>query len=159
MSILNSKSVKTKYMKHLVVLFLIFCGFVASGNSKLKDKEKEEILNILDKQIEAWNEGDLEKFMETYWKSDKLVFVGSRGPTYGWQATLNSYKKGYPDKTAMGNLKFKVLDLNKIDRNTVFLIGRFELAREMGDLSGHFTIVIQKISGQWVIVSDHSSSD
>lgn len=146
-------------MKHLIVFILLVCGFFVHANEQLKSKEKEEILSILDKQIEAWNNGNLEKFMDTYWKSDKLVFVGSRGPTYGWQATLDNYKKGYPDKTAMGKLNFKVLDISKIDRNSVFLIGRFELTREIGDLAGHFTIIIQKINGKWVIVSDHSSSD
>jgi len=81
-----------------------------------------------------------------------------RGPTYGWQATLESYKKGYPDKIAMGQLKFDVLEISKIDRKTVFVIGKFELTREIGNLSGHFTLVIQKIEKEWLIVSDHSSS-
>jgi hypothetical protein len=97
--------------------------------------------------------------METYWNSEKLVFVGSRGPTYGWQATLANYKKGYPDKAAMGILNFKILDISKIDKRTVFLIGRFELTREIGDVAGHFTLLIQKINKEWKIVSDHSSAE
>jgi hypothetical protein len=96
--------------------------------------------------------------METYWNSEKLSFVGSRGPTYGWQATLESYKKGYPDKAAMGNLKFTILDISKIDRKTIYVIGKFDLTRDVGNLSGHFTLVIQKIKNEWLIVSDHSSS-
>ena len=130
----------------------------SAAEIKIKAKEKSEIEGLLAKQVEAWNEGDLEKFMETYWKSEKLVFVGSRGPTYGWQATLENYKKGYPDKAAMGKLKFTILEISKIDMKTVFVIGKFELAREIGDLSGHYTLVIQKIGKQWLIVSDHSSS-
>ncbi|WP_319589782.1 nuclear transport factor 2 family protein [uncultured Draconibacterium sp.] len=148
-------------MKRTFVFSLLILLFVLPGlaQEKLTNSEKEHILSLLDKQAEAWNEGNLEKFMETYWKSDKLVFMGSRGPTYGWQPTLDSYKKGYPDKTAMGHLEFKILDLNKIDTKTVFLIGRFELTREIGDLAGHFTLVIQKIDGNWVIISDHSSGE
>ncbi|WP_321375409.1 nuclear transport factor 2 family protein [uncultured Draconibacterium sp.] len=140
----------------IMLLLFVISGF---AQEKLTNSEKEHIISLLDKQVEAWNEGNLEKFMGTYWKSDKLVFMGSRGPTYGWQATLDSYKKGYPDKTAMGHLEFKILDLNKIDTKTVFLIGRFELTREIGDLAGHFTLVIQKIDGDWVIISDHSSGE
>ena len=140
------------------IILSLFClsGF---SQEEITKREKEHILSLLDKQVEAWNEGNLEKFMETYWKSDKLVFMGSRGPTYGWQATLDSYKKGYPDKTAMGHLELKILDVNKIDTKTVFLIGRFELTREIGDLAGPFTLVIQKIDGNWVIISDHSSGE
>ena len=148
-------------MKRTFVFILLILLFVLPGlaQEKLTNSEKEHILSLLDKQAEAWNEGNLEKFMETYWKSDKLVFMGSRGPTYGWQPTLDSYKKGYPDKTAMGHLEFKIIDLNKIDTKTVFLIGRFELTREIGDLAGHFTPVIQQIDGKWVIISDHSSGE
>ncbi|WP_319503546.1 nuclear transport factor 2 family protein [uncultured Draconibacterium sp.] len=148
-------------MRRTFVISVMILLFAISGfaQEKLTKSEKQHILSLLDKQAEAWKEGNLEKFMETYWKSNKLVFMGSRGPTYGWQATLDSYKKGYPDKKAMGHLEFKVLDINKIDTKTVFLIGRFELTREIGDLAGHFTLVIQKIDGKWVIVSDHSSGE
>lgn len=139
----------------------IFVGliFITSfAENQISKKEKTEISDLLAKQVEAWNEGNLEKFMETYWNSEKLVFVGSRGPTYGWQATLDSYKNGYPNKTAMGQLEFKILKISKIDKKTVFVIGRFELTREIGDLTGHFTLVVQKINRKWLIVSDHSSA-
>ena len=141
-----------------IFLMLIISNSVIAIN-KLSEKEKGEINNLLDKQVAAWNAGNLEKFMETYWNSEKLVFVGSRGPTYGWQATLDNYKKGYPNKAAMGKLNFKIFDISKIDKKTVFVIGRFELTREIGDLAGHFTLVIQKIKGQWLIISDHSSAE
>ncbi len=59
----------------------------------------------------------------------------------------------------MGKLEFKILEVSKIDTNTVFVIGRFELTREIGDLAGCFTLVIQKINGKWLIISDHSSSE
>lgn len=139
--------------------FMLLFTVVTCAENKLSPNEKQKILSLLDQQLEAWNDGNLEKFMDTYWKSDQLVFVGSHGPTYGWQATLTNYKKSYPDKTAMGKLAFNVLNVSKIDTKTVFVIGRFELTRELGDLAGHFTLVIQKINGVWVIVSDHSSSE
>lgn len=139
--------------------FIILIAVISLAQNNISKKEKSEINRLLDKQVAAWNAGNLEMFMETYWNSDRLVFVGSRGPTYGWQATLDNYKKGYPNKKAMGKLEFKILDISKIDRKTVFVIGRFELTREIGDLSGHFTLNIQKINNRWLIVSDHSSSE
>jgi hypothetical protein len=149
-----------KSMKRIATLVLMaFLALSAFAGKTISEKEKQEIMVLLDKQVEAWNEGNLEKFMETYWNSEKLVFVGSRGPTYGWQATLANYKKGYPDKAAMGILNFKILDISKIDKSTVFLIGRFELTREIGDVAGHFTLLIQKINKEWKIVSDHSSAE
>jgi len=135
---------------------LFYSGF---AENKISEKEKAEIYSLLDEQVVAWNEGNLEKFMETYWNSEELSFVGSRGPTYGWQATLDNYKKGYPDKATMGKLKFTILNVSKIDKKSVYVIGKFELEREMGDLSGHYTLVIQKFKKNWLIISDHSSAE
>ena len=143
----------------ITTLFVLCLISVSTAEIKISGKEISDITSLLEKQIDAWNEGNLEKFMETYLKSDELVFVGSRGPTYGWQATLENYRKGYPDKKAMGKLEFKILDISKIDKKTVFVIGRFELTREMGDLAGHFTLVIQKSGKDWYIISDHSSAE
>lgn len=142
----------------IIVVVMCLLSINLSAKEALKEKEKAIILALLDKQTEAWNAGNLEKFMETYWHSDKLAFVGGNGPTYGWDATLERYKKGYPDKKAMGHLNFKVLNISKIDKKTVLLIGRFELIREIVDVAGHFTLVIQNINGEWKIISDHSSA-
>jgi hypothetical protein len=148
-----------KTLRIIITGFLIvsFC-LKTFGEEKISEKKKLKIENLLAKQVEAWNEGNLEKFMETYRNSEKLSFVGSRGPNFGWQQTLDNYKTGYPDKAAMGNLKFTILNISKIDKKTVFVIGKFDLTREIGNLSGYYTLVIQKFGKEWLIVSDHSSS-
>jgi hypothetical protein len=139
-------------------IFIFLVATVFAQNT-LSEKEKNNINSLLNKQVEAWNKGNLERFMETYWKSGELSFVGSRGPTYGWQATLDNYKTGYPDKAAMGKLELTILKISKIDKKTVLVIGRFDLEREIGDLSGHYTLVIQKFGKEWLIISDHSSAE
>jgi len=145
--------------KIIILLLTVFFSFSAMAEHRLNEKDESNIRKLIQQQADAWNEGNLGKFMETYWKSDQLSFVGSRGPTYGWQATLDNYKKGYPDKKAMGHLDLKVLNLSQIDTKTVLMIGRFELTREVGNAAGHFTLVIQKIDGEWKIISDHSSGE
>jgi hypothetical protein len=39
--------------------------------------------DMLRKQSEAWNEGDLETFMQDYWQSDSLRFIGRSGVVLG----------------------------------------------------------------------------
>lgn len=147
-------------MRTLLTLTLSLILTLSLGaKNKINTHEKSQISNLLNQQVAAWNAGDIEKFMETYIKSDDLVFVGSHGPTYGWQATLNRYKKSYPDKAAMGTLSFKILGISKIDRKTYFVIGHFKVTREMGDIAGHFTLVVQKFGKKWLIISDHSSAE
>ncbi len=64
---------------------------------------------------QAWNRGDIDGYMLGYWKSDSLVFVGKTAPVYGWQSTLERYKKAYPGKAAMGELTFDILQVKILD--------------------------------------------
>lgn len=142
-------------MKKAFFLFCTLCLFFITGVAQSANEKK--IRDILDRQTAAWNRGDLEGFMQGYWKSDSLKFIGSRGVTYGWQNTLDNYRKGYPDTAAMGRLRFEILHLNKLSGKYYQVIGKWMLTRTVGNLSGHFTLLFRKINGEWVIVSDHSS--
>jgi hypothetical protein len=121
------------------------------------DKDIAEIQKVLQKQQEAWNDGNLEKFMKGYHQSETLKFIGKTGVTYGWEATLARYKKGYPDKKAMGKLTFEIISIEKIEKKSVFAVGKWTLKKDDGDVSGHFSLLWKKIKGEWVIVADHSS--
>lgn len=92
-----------------------------------------------------------------YWHSDSLTFVGSRGLTYGWQQTLDNYKKGYPTQESMGKLTFTLLRLEKLSKRSAYVVGRWHLQRSIGDVGGHFILIWKKIKGKWVIVTDHTS--
>jgi hypothetical protein len=95
--------------------------------------------------------------MHGYWENDSLVFVGKSGLTYGYNNTLENYKKGYPDKTYMGQLKFTILSMQPLGKAYYRIIGKWELKRTVGNLNGHYTLLLQKINGEWKIISDHSS--
>jgi len=116
-----------------------------------------EIAQIMQDQTLAWNRGDLEAFMEPYWQSDSLVFVGESGPTYGWDQTLQNYKRSYPSPEAMGKLTFTLLRTSQIAPEALLVIGKWHLSRNMGNLEGHFSLVFRKIGGKWKIIADHSS--
>jgi ketosteroid isomerase-like protein len=124
---------------------------------KAQETAEQAIRNTMADQEVAWNLGNLEAFMEGYWKSDSLRFIGSRGLTYGWQQTLDNYKKGYPDAETMGRLKFTILSVEQIADHCAFVVGKWQLTRQKGDVSGHYTLLWKKINGRWVIVADHSS--
>lgn len=141
-------------MKSIIPVFalLLLCLF-----STAQEKETDNILHALTIQTESWNNGDIEGFMKTYWNSDSLMFIGKSGVTYGWTNTLNNYKKGYPDKTAMGKLDFTIIKVNRISTKHYSVVGKWHLSRTIGDLQGHFTLLFKKINHQWVIIQDHSS--
>lgn len=140
-------------MRSMIIVIALFAQIAVHGQSA----DVTQIRGLMKAQTKAWNSGDLEGFMATYWKSDSLLFIGKSGVNHGWQKTLDNYKKSYPDKTAMGQLDFNLLEFKKLAADVYFVVGKWHLARTIGDLSGHFTLVIRKIGGQWKIVADHSS--
>ena len=70
---------------------------------------------------------------------------------------FNNYKKNYPDTTAMGKLSFDIISVKPLSSKYYQVVGKWHLKRTIGDLSGHYTLILEKIDGKWVIVSDHSS--
>ena len=145
-------------MKKISLLgWLMFC-LALLAQAQNTNTDKKAIARVMAAQEAAWNRADLEGFMQGYWKSDSLRFIGSRGLTFGWQATLDNYRRGYPDRATMGTLKFTILSVEKLSRRSAFVVGKWHLARgDKGDLSGHYTLLWRKIRGHWVIVADHSS--
>jgi ketosteroid isomerase-like protein len=142
-------------MKKYISFFLLLISFCAFA--QIKDNDEATIRKILDDQTTAWNRGDIENFMQGYWQSDSLLFIGKSGVTYGWGKTLSNYKKGYPDTAAMGKLDFNILQVKRLSSIYFSVIGKWHLARSIGDLSGHYTLLFKKIKGKWVIIQDHSS--
>lgn len=95
--------------------------------------------------------------MEGYWKSDELVFIGRNGLTYGWQKTLDNYKKSYPDVETMGTLTFELLLLEPLSDDFWSVVGKWSLERKSDNPQGHFSLIFRRLGNDWVIVSDHSS--
>lgn len=138
-------------MKKLIV-FIAFL-FV----SYLSFAQEKEIRALLEKQRLDWNTGDITAYMQGYWKSDSLLFVGQNGPTYGWQKTLENYQKAYPDKAAMGYLIFDIKQIKMIDKSHAFVLGAWNLKREKDEPKGYFTLIVKKFKDGWKVISDHSS--
>jgi ketosteroid isomerase-like protein len=137
--------------KILLSCFLLLSSYI------LLAQDRQAILNVLETQRVAWNKGNLEGFMQGYWKSDSLLFVGRTAPTHGWQATLDRYKKNYPNRAAMGALTFNILKVELLDTTNAFMLGGWHLQREKDTPGGYFTLWFKKINGEWKIVVDHTS--
>ena len=137
-------------------IFFLFACFI-SLSSLAQNKNEKAIIELLHEQDQCWNRGEIEGFMDTYWKNDSLMFIGKSGVTYGWHNTMNNYKRGYPDTASMGKLDFKLIKIQRLSRNYYSVVGKWHLSRSIGDLQGHFTLLMRKIKGQWKIIADHSS--
>ena len=147
---------KTKKLTFLLFLLLSINGFAQEKITTFKTS-KAEITTMMLQQAKDWSNGDIDAFMEGYIKSDSLKFIGSKGLTYGWQQTLDNYKKGYPTKEHTGTLTFNLLDFDQLAEDIFFVIGEFHLKRTVGDANGIFSLILKRIDGKWKIIADHSS--
>ena len=138
------------------LLFISICSLLLN-NANAQKSDETVIRKMLQQQITDWNNGDIAAYMKGYWNSDSLLFVGKNGIRHGYKATLQSYKKGYPDTAAMGKLDFELLQFKRLSPVYYSVLGKWHLQRTIGDLKGYFTLLLKKINGRWVIVSDHSS--
>ncbi|MBA4242004.1 MAG: DUF4440 domain-containing protein [Sphingobacteriaceae bacterium] len=149
-------------MKKLLIIYCLVSGFSLVAQKQSKDVN--QVLENMKTQEESWNKGDVRGFMNYYWNSDSLKFIGSKGITYGWQKTLDNYIKGYPTKETMGILTFTILEATQLSETSIYVIGKWDLKKDTSASSvsnkpsgGHFTLLWKKINGKWVIVADHTS--
>ncbi len=146
--------------KYLLLLFLfLFTAFAGYGQPAKNQaaKNTSAILKVLEDQRLAWNRGNIEEYMQGYWQSDSLLFVGKNGPKYGWQNTLDNYKKAYPNKETMGFLTFDIKEVRMMDKQNAFVLGAWYLKREKDEPQGFFTLLLKKVKGEWRVIADHSS--
>jgi len=141
-------------MKYLPMLLLSILVLVSSVFAQ--DDAAKEIRKVMDDQAAAWNRGDIEAFMQGYWNSQKLVFVGSE-VTRGWQPTLDRYKRTYGTREKMGTLTFSDLEITVLSKDAAVVLGSWSLARPTDNPHGKFTLVFRKFKEGWRIVMDHTS--
>lgn len=139
------------------ILFCSILALISCDKSPNVKQDTEAIKAMMHQQAKDWSAGHLEKFMSGYWQSDELKFIGSKGLTYGWQQTLDNYKKSYPSKDYTGTLKFDIMEISPLEQQHYHVIGSYHLKRSVGDANGIFSLILKKIDGEWKIIIDHSS--
>ena len=140
----------------LLLTFTISCGEPPSASKGVLAGE-HPVLSILRDQESAWNEGDIERFMGHYWKSDSLTFSSTGITTRGWEETLANYRRRYPTVEKMGKTRFYDLEVYPLCDEAALVLGRWFLNRQPDPLKGNFSVIFQKIDGRWVIIHDHTS--
>tara|TARA_Y100000815_G_scaffold248529_1_gene249707 strand:- start:419 stop:853 length:435 start_codon:yes stop_codon:yes gene_type:complete len=140
--------------KSILLSFLFSISFLFV--SIAQNSDEKAILEIMAQQEKAWSDGNIEGFMQGYWKSDSLTYYSGGRITKGWQTTLDNYKKGYPNKDYTGTLNFTIDQITQINDGAYYVMGQYHLKRKVGDANGTFMIIFKKIDGVWKIVADSS---
>ena len=140
-------------MKRISVVFL---SLLFAINTNAQSKDAIQIRAVMNEQVAAWNAGDMDRYMGTYWRNDSLMFIG-RNIEIGWDNILKNYKRAYPDTASMGKLDFEIINIKGLSALYYSVVGKWHLKRSAGDQNGAFTLLFKKVKNKWVIIQDHSS--
>jgi len=135
---------------------LLFLFSTISVLTYSQNKDSIAINQVLQEQLIQWNQGSIEGFMKGYWNSEQLRFITKKGVNYGWQNVLNSYKKSFPTKDAMGKLDFKVDRITSMDKNLCLVTGQWLVESKDGNKSGYFSLIFKKFKNEWLIIVDNT---
>jgi ketosteroid isomerase-like protein len=131
----------------------------AKRSKSAKRTPADIVLATLNAQVAAWNEGNLDAFMNIYWKSDDLKFISGVKMTKGWSSTLKRYREDYADDNGLGRLSVDKTDVEMVTDDVAIVTGRFTHNKDGVNTGGAFSLVWKRINGQWRIVHDHSAVD
>lgn len=142
----------------VVAVAALAAGSLPACRSLEQDQATVAILAVMQDAQDGWNAGDLEAYMDSYWRSDELRFAGGDKVSLGWHQVLASYERGYPNRAAMGRLEFGHLDVDVLSADAAVVFGRWRLFRAEDQPHGLFTLLLRHIDGHWRIVHDHTSA-
>ena len=144
---------------------LAICGLLVTifGSTSIRAEELKnaiapEIQTVIRAQQDAWNRGDLDGFMNGYWRSDETIFVSGDDVTRGWQKVLDRYKSKYSDRAKMGVLTFSNPEIKPLSDNSAVVLGSWRLKRANDEPHGRFTLIFRRFPDGWKIIHDHTSA-
>jgi beta-aspartyl-peptidase (threonine type) len=115
---------------------------------------------LLVRQQAAWNRGDLETFLDSYWDSDSLTFYSGGTVQSGFAATRERYERRYQGEgREMGRLSIDLQQVTPLAPNVALVRAAWRLERSEDYPHGLVTLVVRRFPDGWKIVHDHSSAE
>jgi len=147
----------------VLALCIYFTPFANAASAE------EEVLQVMTNFHKAFSDGDLALMCSLHWQSPKITkFTPSKGGAFlaqGWEAVKEGWedtlRSEYPKGTYANSLSNPWVTM--LGDNAAVITGYFILTinppavKEQSINQIRQTLVVQKISGKWLIVHEHSS--
>jgi uncharacterized protein (TIGR02246 family) len=167
----DSKKRSDIFIGLLVLLAFAFCPPVMAeeqngwqldslrANSSVSKPDAQQVHEVLLKMLDRWNAHDIEGYMGVYWKSPELLVVVDAEQFNGWQQLHDSYMNGYPDRSAMGFIQPKRIQVKLLKPDLALALTWWSVAfpTSKQNVVGNSTMNLQKFNEGWKIVASHTS--
>ena len=120
-------------------------------------KAEGAIRNVFEAGCAAWNRGDLDGYLASYWDSSRTLWISSGSLTRGKNAIVAAYKARFSTSRPMGKLIVDELEIDVLTPMDAIAFGRWRLVVDDQASRGFFTIQLRNMEGTWLFVADHSS--
>ncbi|MBY0422623.1 MAG: DUF4440 domain-containing protein, partial [Parvularculaceae bacterium] len=110
-------------------------------------------------QAAAWNDGDLQGFMNGFWNDPGFVFIAGSTVTRGWQETYKRYRDSYGESGDLGRLQYTDLDAKMLTPESASVVGRYAFSRGAASSAGALTLVLRRFEGAWRVVQHQMVTD
>lgn len=149
----------------LVVPCLLLTAWAATGcRIEVEDEGDSDVQTAVQRMLSesavAWNQGDLDGFMNDYLQSDNTTYIGGPGFVKGYDSIYARYEPWFAPGAQRDSLRFEEIRVRRLAAVEAIATARYVLHR--GDTvtaSGPFTLVLRHTSRGWKIIHDHSSAD
>jgi ketosteroid isomerase-like protein len=143
----------------LCINVVLFVGSCASNSGETEEQMIASARELDQKYLEAFNKGDVDAFMDKYWKSPELVsYLPAVMQAKGWQQLYDISKKSF--ETMKGAKAEFIESNNKVAGDMVIGWGRFTITlpdSASTKIVGRYTDIKTKRDGKWVYILDHGS--
>ena len=129
----------------------------SSGVPTLLRRPADIVRATVRAQAAAWNEGNLDAFMDVYARDDNLIYVSGDEVTRGWSAARKRYRDRYDGPAGMGRIDFEKLDAELVTEDVAVVTGQLRHAIGEEISKAVFSMVMKREQGVWRIVHDHTA--
>lgn len=126
---------------------------------KAKAEMTDQTIRDLTLKLQTdWNGGDMDAYLDTYWKSAEMSLMFGNKSVRGWQALAELFRSSWATEEAMGDFTASDIVISLLSSDTVIASGAFTHVFPDETIEGSFTHVWKQFEdGQWRIAHEHTS--
>lgn len=126
---------------------------------KAKAEMTDQTIRDLTLKLQTdWNGGDMDAYLDAYWKSAEMSLMFGNKSVRGWQALADLFRSSWATEEAMGDFTASDIVISLLSSDTVIASGAFTHVFPDETIEGSFTHVWKQFEdGHWRIAHEHTS--